>query len=111
MSNTEHVCYELNSQLDPNISLNISIFFFVRHRKLKPIDPEILNTIKMQGPIGYAPNPKLTRRNQIPYFMDNVSSNIPNSSAQMNGHSKGGADTGLKIIPKRFVLLKLLDLY
>lgn len=39
-----------------------------RYRTPKPIDMEILNTIKMQGPIGYAPNPRKTRRNQVRFF-------------------------------------------
>lgn len=39
-----------------------------RYRSLKPIDPEIVATIKMQGPIGYAPNPKLMRRNQVKIY-------------------------------------------
>lgn len=35
------------------------------YRKPVGIDPEILRTMKMKGPIGYAPNPKATKRNQV----------------------------------------------
>jgi len=34
-------------------------------RRTPPIDPEILRTMKMQGTIGYAPNPMSCRRNQV----------------------------------------------
>ncbi|KAL2715595.1 PAN2-PAN3 deadenylation complex catalytic subunit PAN2 isoform X1 [Vespula squamosa] len=35
------------------------------YRKTPSIDPEILRTMKMQGTIGYAPNPQAFRRNQV----------------------------------------------
>lgn len=35
------------------------------YRKTPPIDAEILRTMKMQGTIGYAPNPQAFRRNQV----------------------------------------------
>lgn len=81
----------------------VMIFYFRinSYRRPKPINPEISATIKMQGPIGYAPNPKLTRRNQVPYYLDNATQNIPNVTTQTHNHNKNGSDTGIKIIPKR----------
>lgn len=72
-----------------------------QYRTPKPIDPDILSTIKMQGPIGYALNPRKTRRNQVPYFLDKNNSNGLNSSSQANQFGKHSTETTLKIIPKR----------
>lgn len=73
-----------------------------RYRTPKPINPEVLSTIRMQGPIGYAPNPRKTKRNQVPYFLEKIGGNGPNSSSQSNPFGKNGADNALKIIPKRY---------
>lgn len=70
-----------------------------KYRPLKSMDPEIMATIKMQGPIGYAPNPKTTLRNQVPYILENSFSN--NSMTQpTNNNSR--IELGVKIIPKRY---------
>ena len=57
---------------------------FVFCRKPKPIDPEILRSMKVYHNVGYAPNPGNLRRNQIPYILKQEGttkgkSNIPES--------------------------------
>lgn len=70
------------------------------YRRPKPIDNEILSSMKMQGPIGYAPNPRKTLRNQCPYVMDSNNSNNSNLTPTQN--SKTGTDAGIKLIPKKY---------
>ncbi|XP_072385804.1 PAN2-PAN3 deadenylation complex catalytic subunit PAN2 [Diabrotica undecimpunctata] len=71
------------------------------YRKPLGIDPEILSSMKMQGPIGYSPNPKTTRRNQVPY--DFAQNGISNNYAQLNRSPKHNEDNGTFIaIPKRY---------
>lgn len=68
------------------------------YRKPVPIDQEILRSMKMQGPIGYAPNPKLTRRNQVMYeFGQNGQTNSHNKSPQHHEN-----DSNFIAIPKRY---------
>lgn len=69
--------------------------------KPKPIRPEITATMKMQGPIGYAPNPKTSLRNQIPYIMDKNSSSSQ-CSTPVSSSQKGTGEQGLKLVPRRY---------
>lgn len=70
-----------------------------KYRRPKPIDPEILSTMKMKGPIGYAPNPKLFHRNQAPYFVEG--SGLANYTPSQTNSAKT-VDSSLKMIPKRY---------
>ncbi|GAB0090123.1 PAN2-PAN3 deadenylation complex catalytic subunit PAN2 [Sergentomyia squamirostris] len=69
-----------------------------RYRRPKPVDPNVLATMKMQGPIGYALNHRRAHRNQIPYYLDTNStcSHITTTVSNTN------QDTLYKIIPKRY---------
>lgn len=67
----------------------------------KPINPEITSTMKMQGPIGYAPNPRTELRNQIPYIIDKNSTSST-STAPASSSSKNITDQGIKLVPRRY---------
>ncbi|CAK9819946.1 PAN2-PAN3 deadenylation complex catalytic subunit PAN2 [Anthophora quadrimaculata] len=70
------------------------------YRKTPPIDPEILRTMKMQGTIGYAPNPQAFRRNQIPYNLEKRRGVVAKLFA---GDSRSKTDDGAFVaIPKRY---------
>ncbi|XP_076240982.1 PAN2-PAN3 deadenylation complex catalytic subunit PAN2 isoform X3 [Calliopsis andreniformis] len=70
------------------------------YRKTPPIDPEILRTMKMQGTIGYAPNPQAFRRNQIPYNLEKRRGVVAKLFA---GDSRSKTDDGTFVaIPKRY---------
>ncbi|XP_076249943.1 PAN2-PAN3 deadenylation complex catalytic subunit PAN2 isoform X1 [Rhynchophorus ferrugineus] len=68
------------------------------YRKPVAIDPDILRKMKMKGPIGYAPNPKLNRRNQVTYdYGENGHTSAHHRSPQ---HQEN--DNNFIAIPKRY---------
>ncbi|CAH1129083.1 unnamed protein product [Ceutorhynchus assimilis] len=71
------------------------------YRKPPGIDAEILRTMKMQGPIGYAPNPKHMRRNQVPYDLLGQNGYIQNSYSHKSPQHQEG-ETNFIAIPKRY---------
>ncbi|EDW60114.2 PAN2-PAN3 deadenylation complex catalytic subunit PAN2 isoform X1 [Drosophila virilis] len=77
------------------------------YHRPKTIDPDVLTSMKMQGPIGYSPNPRTARRNQIPYFLiDQGQSGGGNSNA--NGNTTATkTESGVKIIPRRYRKVEL----
>ncbi|KAJ8929829.1 hypothetical protein NQ314_017427 [Rhamnusium bicolor] len=69
-------------------------------KKPPGIDPEILRTMKMQGPIGYAPNPRTSRRNQVVYeFGQNGYTPHSTHSTKSPKHDDNGSFIA---IPKRY---------
>uniref|UniRef100_A0A182YA82 PAN2-PAN3 deadenylation complex catalytic subunit PAN2 n=1 Tax=Anopheles stephensi TaxID=30069 RepID=A0A182YA82_ANOST len=79
------------------------------HWRAKPIDPVVIGTMKMQGPIGYAPNPRTGLRNQIPYLLDGSNGTLATGSVASTAHgassTKGGngaEQQGIKLVPRRY---------
>ncbi|XP_053669527.1 PAN2-PAN3 deadenylation complex catalytic subunit PAN2 isoform X2 [Anopheles marshallii] len=79
------------------------------HWRAKAIEPVVIGTMKMQGPIGYAPNPRTGLRNQIPYLLDGSNGTLATGSATSASHgsaaTKGGTGSeqqGIKLVPRRY---------
>ncbi|XP_037942810.1 PAN2-PAN3 deadenylation complex catalytic subunit PAN2 isoform X2 [Teleopsis dalmanni] len=70
-----------------------------QYRRSKPIDNDIIDNMKMQGPIGYSANPRTGHRNQIPYIMDSGQSAATNNGTTNNTKT---TENGVKIIPRRY---------
>lgn len=76
-----------------------------KYRRPKPIDSIILNTMKSQGTISYAPNPHVARRNQIPYIMD--SSTSVNDDTEVVANSSCVTVNSSSSIPKHYQKLEI----
>ncbi|XP_067137196.1 PAN2-PAN3 deadenylation complex catalytic subunit PAN2 isoform X2 [Centruroides vittatus] len=73
-------------------------FMKVHYRCTPAIDPQILGTVRMVGPIGYAPNPGIFLRNQVPYPLDNRGP---------GAHRDIARDDTNEIVPQRYLKLEV----
>ncbi|XP_034105720.1 PAN2-PAN3 deadenylation complex catalytic subunit PAN2 [Drosophila albomicans] len=77
------------------------------YHRPKTIDADVLNNMKMQGPIGYSPNPRTALRNQIPYCLieqGQGGSSNPNANGST---TTAKTENGVKIIPRRYRKVEL----
>ncbi|KAJ8313873.1 hypothetical protein KUTeg_008434 [Tegillarca granosa] len=70
------------------------------YRNPRPIDPDILKTMKIQHNVGYAPNPGKERRNQIPYKLTDEKSQKKKSGVPESPIGRG--DDPFIIAPKKY---------
>lgn len=79
----------------------------VTYRRTPPVDPEILRSLKVVHPIGYAPNPGTRLRNQVPYKLDGgkrMKSKCKNSERHYSGEDVN------PIVPKRYQKLEMKNI-
>lgn len=77
------------------------------YHRPKAIDPDVLNNMKMQGPIGYSPNPRTARRNQIPYCLLEQGQGVTLITNANGSTTATKTDNGVKIIPRRYRKVEL----
>lgn len=75
-----------------------------RYRRPKPIDPVVVASMKTQGTISYAPNPRTTRRNQIPYADGETSMN---DDAEVTSSTSISTKSSSSSIPKHYQKLEI----
>ncbi|XP_071541540.1 PAN2-PAN3 deadenylation complex catalytic subunit PAN2 isoform X1 [Panulirus ornatus] len=62
----------------------------VRYRPTPPVDPAILQSMKIVGSIGYAPNLHNKKRNQVPYKFSRIKGQKANASENPVGKNEEG---------------------
>ncbi len=75
-----------------------------KYRRPKPIDPVILSNLKASGNLSHAPNPRTTKRNQIPYIMDNEALG---DDSEVSGNTKSVSLSSNSAIPRHFQKIEI----
>ncbi|KAG8222634.1 hypothetical protein J437_LFUL011910 [Ladona fulva] len=71
-------------------------------RRTPAIDPQILQTMKMVGTVGYAPNPGNRKRNQVPYKLEKRGRNHKSFPCDSRSGKIGEDGTSFFAIPRRY---------